>query len=182
MPLKAYFSKGFSVILLCAVSNFSFGKDVLTHCGSQGQAKSFGPLTAALAPVMSPKKNYDTANAQTQTLRFRHCFHFRGQAACNVLRSRRQPHSQAAEGEKANPFFTLSNLAAMKHQPVTRPVSWFIDRIGQAVMFTDGGWYVISEIVSDDDAHMKWLSQRNQGLQWFEAPDEMIDQLKAMQP
>jgi len=70
----------------------------------------------------------------------------------------------------------------MKSTSVCLDLHWFTQRIGETVMFYTRGWYVLSEIINEEDAHSKWLTQRTEGFQWYEAPEEMIDQLKALQP
>ena len=138
------------------------------------------PLTVALThSCAAENKFYETANAQK--IQLLDAITLRGQATHYLLRFGRQSNPNGEEaGEKTS--LTWSNFTAMNHTPDYLDLSWFTKRIGESVMFYSQGWYVLSEIVSEDDAYSKWLTQRTEDIQWFEAPDEMIDQLKALQP
>ena len=159
-PLRLYLVNAFSAIVLCAVSNFCFGKGALSQMqpsrarqvDSIAYFRENRPLTDALTQFVSPKKNYDTANAQEKTIRLRSRFDLRRQPKRDLLRSRWQSHPQAAQSEEANPISSRSNFFAMIPRLIevtqcTLPGAWYEDLAGTSftVMDREDDFYIVDE-------------------------------------
>lgn len=158
--LKLYFRNAFRAIVLCAVSHFSFGKDGLIakhlsrarHVDSIAYYRENRPLTDAPALLRLPKKNEDTAIPQQKTIRLCRRLDVRRQPERDLVRSRRQSHSQATQSEEATPIRSRSNVFAMIPRLIevtqcTLPGAWYEELEGTSftVMDREDEFYIVDE-------------------------------------